>query len=135
MSLFLNKKPHLSKWFIPIAVIWGLLAGEVPAQGEKLLELQILFPRLIVFTILGILFYFGWKYLKKWIVITIVPLLGIAMEFGFMRPDDIPFGNVHDQKPLAALFFAIAWSIIIIPSYFITTFITQHLPKKLKREK
>lgn len=115
----MNKDRSLAQKYILIAFLWALSAEVFPtfgAEGRTWLSFASIIPVLLIVTSI---FYFLYRYFNKWLVIMTGAILGIIMEFSFMRPTDLPFGNVNDQKFLAGVFFFIAWSIIIGAPYFI----------------
>lgn len=115
----INKNKNLSKLYILIAFLWALSFEAGPtfgAEGRTWLSFISIIPVLLV--VISI-FYLLYRFLNKWLVIFLGAILGIIMEFSFMRPTDLPFGDVQTHKFLAGIFFFIAWSLITGAPFFI----------------
>lgn len=117
MKIF-NQNRVLSKIYILIAFLWALSVEAGPTfDGDRTFQS---FASIIpVLLILSIIFYFLYKFFNKWLVIIFGALLGLVMEFTFMRPETIPFGNIETEKFLASIFFVLVWAFIIGAPYFI----------------
>ncbi|MCL5411203.1 MAG: hypothetical protein M1150_00425 [Patescibacteria group bacterium] len=117
MKIF-NQKRDLSKIYLLIAFLWSLSVEVAPTFGGERTFGSFL-TIIPVYLILSLVFYFLYKFFNQWLVITFGALLGLVMEFSFMRPEEIPFGNIHNQQFLAGIFFLLAWSVITGVPYFI----------------
>lgn len=115
----INKNKKLSKLYILIAFLWALSFEAGPtfgAEGRTWMSFTSIIPVLLI---VSTIFYFLYRYFNKWLVIFLGAILGIIMEFSFMRPTDLPFGDVQTHKFLAGIFFFIAWSLITGTPFFI----------------
>jgi hypothetical protein len=98
-------------------------------EGHR--ELMMFVPITIVYALLAVLFYFLYSKFNRYVVFGIAPVLGLIMEFTFMRPQENDI-NVVTNPFYSAIFFIVIWPIILIPPYFITKFISRPARKREK---
>ena len=110
----LNKKFTLNAWFIVIATVWSIAISEVPSfiLGDR--EGWELVPLVIFYLIISTGFFFIFRYLKKWLAFTIVPIVGIILEATIMKM------NSTSISGLSILIFALVFIVAFIPPYFLT---------------
>ncbi len=137
----------LSKWFILFMAIWAILIGEIL---PVCLENYDCFPdeiavggkesmfsgfgtftsTIIVYLILGIIFWFLFNKLDWKIVIVISIISGQLLEFLVFRPQEATEINVVENPISAFLFFLVIWPILLGPPYFIFNWFFKKRPKK-----
>jgi len=121
--------PTLSKWFIFFLFLWAIFVGEIlpvwiqalegtpsdaPGAKESMFSgLDMFVPTMIIYTILALLFWWLYRKLHWLIIILLAALLGVIMEFSFMRPQEAGGPNVVENPLGALIFFVIIWPILL----------------------
>lgn len=122
----------ITKWFVAVVFFWGIIVGEILPVSLQELEQghpgakQALFadgrnvlPVFIIYFVLGWLFWLLYKKLHWLVVAILAAILGIIMEFSFMRPQEARGPNVVENPLGAILFFVIIWPILLATPYLI----------------
>jgi hypothetical protein len=120
----------LSKWFALVVFFWGLIVGEIlpvsiqgmeqghPGAKQALFaDLGNALATLIVYFLLGWIFWFLYRRFHWLLVVIFGALLGAVMEFSFMRPQEEIGPNVVEDPLEALLFFLVIWPILLGTPY------------------
>ncbi|MBI2588101.1 hypothetical protein HYW31_00070 [Candidatus Berkelbacteria bacterium] len=134
MKFSLRGNPNLSKWFILFLFLWAVFVGEIlPVWMEKLegtagqpgakesmfSGLRMFIPTVIIYSILGLFFWWLFRKLHWLIIVFIAIILGVAMEFLLFKPQETSGPNVAENPLGALIFFIIIWPILLVLPYLI----------------
>lgn len=128
MKLSANK--NLTKWYILFMFLLSMFLGEIlpvwlqelpqndpGAKKSMFTSWDMFIPTMIIYALLSLLFW--WLYRKlHWLYIGLIAaVLGVIMEFTFMRPEESGGPNVVEDPWGALLFFIVIWPILILAPY------------------
>jgi len=118
---FFKGDREFSWWYIPILLIWMFVGT---GEGARILlfpDPVTLFLQIFVQAVfIGAVFYVALRYLSRWLVFILIPPFGIVAELIWCRGDVAAYSAQWGiPQPLVIVFWAVMWSIVLIPPYYI----------------
>lgn len=118
-----------------IQTLEGTPSNAPGAKKSMFASLGMFVPTAIIYAVLALLFWWLYRKLHWLIIITFAALLGVIMEFSFMRPQEAGGPNVVENPLGALIFFIIIWPILLGLPYGIFQGSTRLLKKAPNQSK
>lgn len=102
-------------YYIPIALAWGVLIGEVvPGVG-----------RVVPLVFLSVVFWILFQRFKWQIVVLAAPTVGLILETTVISPGEVGVVKLLEDPVRGLMFYIVVWPVMLVFPFLITRLVTR----------